>query len=64
MSKFMVLKCIGADNEANDYFYSFFNEFGKHEQEIERYYDQYLCITSHRRAAGSQKTPQVFIETT
>ena len=59
MSKFMVLKCMGADAEANEAFWSFFAKFGKYEQEIERYYDQYMCCASHRSAAG--KTPSVFL---
>ena len=61
MSKFMVLKCMGADAEANEAFWSFFTKFGKYEQEIERYYDQYMCCASHRSAAG--KTPSVFLPT-
>ena len=59
MSKFMVLKCMGADAEANEQFWSFFTKFGKYEQEIERYYDQFMCCASHRSAAG--KTPTVFL---
>ena len=61
LSKFMVLKCMGADAEATEAFWSFFTEFGKYEQEIERYYDQFMCCASHRSAAG--RTPTIFLPT-
>ena len=42
LAPILVLKCSGLDAEAVEAYARFLNEFGKREQEIERYYDQSL----------------------
>ena len=40
LSKPLILLALGANNEAKQAYYDFLDDFGKHEVEIERYYDQ------------------------
>ena len=42
LSKCLTLKCFGAGEQAREEFNKFLSEFGRHEAEIERYYDQYM----------------------
>jgi hypothetical protein len=42
IAKVLVLKCVGANEEAIQEYAIFLNELGKHEVEIERFYDQSL----------------------
>ena len=42
LAKCFSLKCLGAGVEAKEEFEKFLAEFGKHEVEIERYFDQYM----------------------
>ena len=53
----MELVCEGRTDEANERAERFYEEFGKHEAEIERYYDHGLCVFGwrHRIAKGKQK---------
>jgi len=51
----LTLKCLGADDEAREYFRIFFMNFGRYEIEMERYYDhcQYGTMIYKRILAGS-----------
>ena len=42
LSKCLILKCHGAGKEAKEMFEKFLADFGRHEAEIETYYDQYM----------------------
>ncbi len=42
LSKCLVLKALGADEESKEAFEQFLIDFGKHEIEIERYFDQFI----------------------
>jgi len=44
LAKAMALKSVGKDDEAKDAALSFFDEFGRHEVAIERYYDHMLMV--------------------
>jgi len=46
LAKAMALKSVGKDDEAKDAALSFFDEFGKYEVAIERYYDHMLMVHS------------------
>ena len=43
LSKCLIPKCYGAGKEAKEAFEAFLADFGRHEVEIETYYDQYLA---------------------
>ena len=53
----MELVCQGLTDEANERAERFYEEFGKYEAEIERYYDHGLCVFGwrHRIAKGRQR---------
>ena len=42
IARVLILKCVGANEEAVKEYADFLNEFGKREIEIERFYDQSL----------------------
>ena len=43
LSKCLIAKCFGAGAEAREMFMDFLADFGRHEAEIETYYDQYMA---------------------
>ncbi len=49
ISSFMIEKCKGHNIHALEMYQAFFNDFGKYEIELERYYDQYLACYSYSR---------------
>ena len=42
LAKCLIAKCFGAGAEAREMFMDFLADFGRHEAEIETYYDQYM----------------------
>ncbi len=54
LAKCMIPKCEGKHDEAAELFRAFFEEFGKREVEIERYYDQYMCVSAMRKIFEEQ----------
>ena len=46
MAGILTLKCFGAGKEAIDAYENFLADFGRHEIEIERWYDQHMCGTA------------------
>ena len=46
MANALVLKCFGAGKEAVAVYEKFLEDFGKHETEIERWYDQHMAGTA------------------
>ena len=54
MSKVFVLKALGAGAEANEEFYRFFEDFGKYELEMERWFDHYMIAFGMRGAFGKK----------
>jgi len=42
IARLMAIKCMGRDEEAKEAAAAFFDDFGKYELEMERYYDHYL----------------------
>ena len=54
MSKVMVLKALGGDREAHRAFWSFVEEFGKYEIEMERYFDFGMAIMLLCRIFGKK----------
>ena len=54
LAKCMIPKCQGKHAEAKALFDAFFAEFGKRELEIERYYDQHMCVSAMRKIFEEQ----------
>ncbi|MBE6689493.1 MAG: DUF4838 domain-containing protein [Ruminococcaceae bacterium] len=52
LAEAFILKCEGNDAEANKVYFDFMKEFGKHEYEIERYFDHALATMSMCRIFG------------
>lgn len=61
VAEFMLEKCQGRDNLAYKKAEEFFDEFGRHEVEIERYYDQSLAAKSLMRIV--KKTKKIVLQT-
>ena len=55
-SKSMALLAAGKNEEAEASFNAFFDEFGKYELDIERWYDQYLCRSALGRIVHARYT--------
>ena len=54
LAKCMIPKCQGKHDEAQRAFRTFFEEYGKREVAIERYYDQYMCVSALRKIFEEQ----------
>lgn len=54
LAKCMIPKCQGKHDEAQALFREFFAEYGKREVRIERYYDQYMCVSAMRKIFEEQ----------
>ncbi len=54
LAKCMIPKCQAKHDEAQALFHAFFEEFGKREVEIERYFDQYMCVSAMRKIFEEQ----------
>ena len=50
----MIPKCQAKHDEAQAAFRAFFTEYGKRETAIERYYDQYMCVSALRKIFEEQ----------
>ena len=48
----LALKAAGENDEAHKSYYSFLDDFGKYEIELERYYDQYMAAMAMRMIFG------------
>ena len=46
LAPILTLKCFGAGKEAVAAYEKFLDDFGRHEVEIERWYDQHMCGTA------------------
>ena len=56
LSESMILTACGKADEAFDRFNAAFDSFGRHETEIERYYDQHLAYSALKRSLHPGKT--------
>jgi hypothetical protein len=52
----MILTAEGKADEAFDAFNTFFDSFGSHEFEIERYFDHHLAYSALKRSLHAGKT--------
>ena len=55
LSESMILTAEGRADEAFDAFNAFFDSFGRHEYEIERYFDHHLAYTALKRSLHAGK---------
>jgi hypothetical protein len=56
LAESMILNALGKPDEAFDAFNEFFDSFGRHEYEIERYFDHHLSYSALRRSLHAGKT--------
>jgi hypothetical protein len=56
LAESMILTALGQSDEAFDTFNAFFDSFGRHEFEIERYFDHHLAYSALKRSLHAGKT--------
>jgi hypothetical protein len=59
-AELMKLKCLGITEGLDEMAEEFYESFGRHEAEIERYYDHYLAVYSWRNRVAKGKRKNIF----